>query len=180
MNNTRRLVMSALCVALGLVLPLAFHAVPNAGQVFLPMHIPVLLCGLICGPVYGLVCGALTPFLSSVLTGMPPSSMLPGMMCELATYGLVGGVLAAGLSRLPRAAGVYAALVGAMLAGRLVSGAVNALIFRAGAYTLQAWIAASFVTALPGIVIQLVAIPLLVAALERAHVITVSAAHKSA
>ena len=93
MNNTRRLVMSALCVALGLVLPLAFHAVPNAGQVFLPMHIPVLLCGLICGPVYGLVCGALTPFLSSVLTGMPPSSMLPGMMCELATYGLVGGLL---------------------------------------------------------------------------------------
>ena len=93
---------------------------------------------------------------------------------------VVGGLLAAGLSRLPRAAGVYAALVGAMLAGRLVSGAVNALIFRAGAYTLQAWIAASFVTALPGIVIQLVAIPLLVAALERAHVITVSAAHKSA
>lgn len=171
MNNTRRLVMSALCAALGLVLPMAFHAVPNAGQVFLPMHIPVLLCGLICGPWYGLICGAVTPLLSSALTGMPPSAMLPGMLCELATYGLAGGAMSAALGRLNRAARVYASLTGAMLAGRLVSGALNALIFRAGEYTLSAWLAASFVTALPGIAIQLVAIPLLVAALERARVI---------
>lgn len=180
MKNTRKLVMSGLCAALGLVLPLAFHAVPNAGQVFLPMHIPVLLCGLITGPAYGLVCGAVTPLLSSLLTGMPPSGMLPGMMCELATYGLAGGALALACRRLPRAAGVYVALVGAMLAGRLVSGAVNALIFRAGSYTLEAWLAASFVTALPGIAIQLVAIPLLVAALERAHVIAPVAARREA
>lgn len=173
MKNIRNLVMCALCIALGLVLPLAFHAVPNAGQIFLPMHIPVLLCGLICGPLFGLICGALTPLLSSVMTGMPGAAILPGMMCELATYGLVGGVLAL-LPIKPRAASIYVSLVGAMLCGRLVSGALNALIFRAGEYSLTMWVSASFVTALPGIVIQLIAIPLIVAALERAHVIGAS------
>ena len=171
MKNVRNLVMCELCIALGLVLPLAFHAVPNAGQIFLPMHIPVLLSGLICGPLFGLICGALTPLLSSLMTGMPGAAILPGMMCELATYGLVGGLLAR-LDIKPRAAGIYVSLVGAMLCGRLVAGALNALIFRAGSYSLAMWVSASFVTALPGIVIQLIAIPLVVAALERAHVIS--------
>ena len=93
MNSiTRKLVSCALCIALGVLLPMAFHVIPNAGSVFLPMHIPVLICGLFCGWPYGLACGILTPFISSVTTGMPPAMMLPQMMVELAVYGLVAGL----------------------------------------------------------------------------------------
>lgn len=83
-NQTVNLVMTGLCIAIGIVLPMAFHSVPNAGSVILPMHIPVLLCGLICGPIYGLASGILTPALSSLLTQMPPMAYLPSMLCELA------------------------------------------------------------------------------------------------
>ena len=88
MNSiTRKLVSCALCIALGVLLPMAFHVIPNAGSIFLPMHIPVLICGLFCGWPYGLACGILTPFISSVTTGMPPAMILPQMMVELALTG---------------------------------------------------------------------------------------------
>ena len=166
-NQVTKLVFSALCVAIGIVLPLAFHSVPNGGSVFLPMHIPVLLCGLVAGPVYGLVCGALTPLLSSLMTGMPPAAVLPGMLCELAAYGLVTGLLLRFVQTKSKAANLWISLIGAMICGRV--------IFRAGQYPLQIWVTASFVTALPGIAIQLVLIPLLVFALERAKLVELSA-----
>ena len=75
MKQVKYLVMTALCVALGVVLPVTLHAIPNAGSILLPMHIPVLLCGLVCGPVYGLACGILAPLLSSLITSMPPMAM---------------------------------------------------------------------------------------------------------
>ena len=171
MSNTKRMILTALFVALGVVLPMAFHSIPNAGSIFLPMHIPVLLCGLICGWAYGLGCGVLAPLLSSLMTGMPPAAILPGMLCELAVYGLVSGLLLKVIHTKRTIADLYLALIGAMISGRLVSGALNALIFRAGSYSLAAWTAASFVTALPGIAIQLVLIPILVTALQRAGLV---------
>lgn len=93
MKQTKNLVTSGMCVALAIVLPMAFHMIPDAGKVFLPMHIPVLLCGLLCGPVYGLGCGILAPLLSHLFTGMPPTAMLPSMLCELAAYGMLSGIL---------------------------------------------------------------------------------------
>ena len=81
-NQVRKLVFAGLCVAIGIVLPLAFHSVPQGGMIFLPMHIPVLLCGMAAGPVYGLLCGVLTPALSALMTGMPGAAVLPGMLCE--------------------------------------------------------------------------------------------------
>lgn len=178
MSKTKKyvweLVISALCVAQGVVLPVAFHGIPNAGSILLPMHIPVLLCGLLCGPAYGLACGILTPLMSSLITTMPPMAMLPSMICELAVYGFVAGLLILLVRTGSQVANVYISLVGAMLVGRVVYGAVNALIFRAGEYSMQMWLTASFVTALPGIVIQLVLLPLVVLALRRAK-LTVTA-----
>lgn len=162
------MVIAALCVALGVVLPVAVHGIPNAGSVLLPMHLPVLLCGLLCGPAYGLACGVLTPLLSSLITSMPPAAMLPSMVCELAVYGLVAGLMVLIIRTGSQAANVYISLVAAMLVGRVVYGIVNALVFRAGEYSLQMWLTASFVTALPGIVIQLVLLPLVVLALRKA------------
>lgn len=170
MSKTKRLVYAGLCVALGVVLPMAFHSVPNGGSVFLPMHIPVLLCGFLCGPWYGLAAGVLTPLISST-TGMPPAAVLPGMMCELAVYGLVSGLAYGAVHTKSRTADIYISLAAAMLAGRAVSGLVNSFLFRAGQYSLQMWAAASFVRALPGIAIQLVVLPALVYALERAGIL---------
>lgn len=162
------MVISALCVALGIVLPITMHSIPNAGSVMLPMHIPVLLCGLLCGPAYGLACGILTPLLSSLITSMPGPAYLPSMICELAVYGFIAGLLIVLVRTGSQIANVYISLVGAMLLGRVVYGIVNALIFRAGAYSMELWLTASFVTALPGIIIQLVVLPLIVLALRKA------------
>ncbi len=171
MSSTKRLILAALCVALGVVLPIVFHSIANAGSIFLPMHIPVLLCGLICGWPFGLACGIATPLLSSLITGMPPVAFLPSMLCELAVYGLVSGLLMRWIKTKRLVLDLYLSLIGAMLAGRLVFGLLNALVFRAGAYSLPVWTAAAFVTALPGIVIQLVIVPMLVLALKKAKLI---------
>lgn len=170
-SSTRRLVMAALCVALGVVLPQLLHAVPNAGNVLLPMHIPVLLCGLTCGWAYGLGCGLLAPLLSHLVTGMPPAAVLPGMLCELAVYGLIAGLAAKYIHTGKRALDIYVQLIAAMLIGRVVYGIVNALIFRAGAYSMEIFLTAAFVTALPGIILQLVLLPGLILILEKAKVL---------
>lgn len=173
LNSTpsRRLTSAALCVALGVLLPQVFHAIPNFGAVFSPMHLPVLVCGLICGWKYGLLCGLLTPALSSALTGMPAAMILPGMICELAVYGLVSGLLFFRVKTGKRLADIYLSLVPAMLLGRLFAGLMNGLFFRAGDFTLQMFLTGYFVTALPGILIQLVLIPILMLALEKVKVI---------
>ena len=162
-SATRKLVMAAMCAALGVVLPQAFHMVPNAGSVLLPMHIPVLLCGV--------ACGILAPLLSSLLTGMPPAAYLPSMLCELAAYGLVSGLMSQFIRLRSRTASVYVQLVSAMLAGRVVYGVVNALIFRAGSYSFQIFFTAAFVTALPGIILQLLVIPPILVLLQKARVL---------
>ena len=166
----KRTVLGALFAALCVVLPIAFHAIPNAGSIFLPMHIPVLLCGLVCGWPYGLVCGLLGPFLSSLLTGMPPAAILPSMMVECAVYGAVSGIVLKIVRTGNTTRDLYIALVIAMIAGRVVSGIAKALILSPG-ITMSAWVAASFVTALPGILVQLVVIPLLVNLLIRIRMI---------
>ena len=169
-SNIKRLTVTALCIALCVVLPMAFHVIPNAGAVMLPMHIPVLLCGLICGWQYGLLCGVLGPLVSSLVTGMPPAAILPGMMVECGMYGCVGGLLMARIHTGSLYADLYIALPVAMLAGRVISGIVKALILTPG-LSFTAWATASFVTALPGISIQLILLPTLVVALTRAGLV---------
>ena len=179
MSRIKKMVRTALFIAIGIALPLAFHSIPNAGRVFLPMHIPILLCGLICGFPYGLACGIVTPLLSSLLTGMPPAAMLPAMLCELAVYGLVSSLLMRYVPVKNPCARIYAALVGAMLSGRLVLGTVNALIFNTGNYSMQIWLTGAFVTALPGIVIQVVLIPGIIFGLQKAKLVAVDTALRS-
>lgn len=168
----KQLTLAAVCTALCVVLPIAFHAIPNAGSVFLPMHIPVLICGMICGWPSGLLCGLMGPLLSSVMTGMPPAAILPAMMVECGTYGLVSALVLKLMHSGKTYADLYIALVAAMLAGRVVSGIAKALIFTPG-MELSVWVTASFVTALPGIVIQLVFLPAVVFALMKAGIIPV-------
>lgn len=170
MSHIKKLVLAAVCGALCVVVPMAFHSIPNAGQMFLPMHIPVLLCGMLCGWPYGLACGLIGPALSSLITGMPLPAVLPGMLVECAVYGCVSGVLLHFIRTGNRCADLYLSLVPAMLLGRVVSGIVKKLILTPG-LSLNAWVTASFVTALPGIAIQLLLVPALLLGLERAKLI---------
>ena len=170
MSVMKRLVLCAMCVALCVVLPIAFHVIPNAGAVLLPMHIPVLLCGLLCGWQYGLMCGVLGPVLSSVLTGMPPAAVLPAMIVECGVYGCACGLMMEHVRTGSLSADLYLSLPAAMLLGRVLSGISKSLFF-APDTTLAAWAAASFVTALPGIVIQLIFLPAIVSSLMRAGLI---------
>ena len=166
-NQVKQLTLSAFFLALGLVLPFAFHSFgPQAGTVFLPMHIPVLLCGFVCGPAYGALVGMLTPLLSSALTGMPPLMPTGIAMCfELSTYGFLSGWMT---KKLP----LYPSLIITMLAGRAVSGLANLVLLSMAhkAYTMQIFLTAAFVTAIPGIVLQLVMIPLLVSVVKKLEV----------
>lgn len=163
--DTRRLCAAALLLAIGLLLPQVFHMVGGraAGSVFSPMHLPVLVCGLLLGPFWGCGVGLLTPLLSSLLMSMPPMALMPFMVCELAVYGLTTGLLS---KRLP----LYPALIAAQIAGR----AAYALALFVGGTLLgvpcaaPASVLTSVVTGLPGIVLQLVLVPLVVTLVRRA------------
>ena len=177
MKKTQLLTLSAMFLALGLVLPFLTGQIPQFGSMLLPMHLPVLLCGFVCGWPYGLAVGFVTPLLRSVLFGMPP--MMPtalAMAFELAAYGAFAGLLYA---RLPRKdSSVYVALVGAMLLGRVVWGLVSWVLyalFTAKTFTLAIFWTGAFVNAWPGIVLQLVAVPLIVFALKRTKVLAQAA-----
>ena len=170
LSAIKRLTISALCMALCVVLPIAFHVIPNAGSVLLPMHIPVLLCGLVCGWQYGLLCGCIGPLVSSILTGMPPAAVLPGMTVECGMYGCICGLMMERVRTGSLYADLYISMPVAMLAGRILSGIAKALILAPGTW-FAAWGTASFVTALPGISVQLIMLPSLIVALTKAGLI---------
>ena len=170
LTPVKKLVFTAVCAALCLVLPMAFHSVPNAGTIFLPMHIPVLLCGLICGWPYGGVCGIVGPLLSSLVTGMPPAAMLPSMMVECCAYGFVTGMLMRHVHTKHAVADLYISLVSAMVVGRAVARFAKAWIFTPGISPF-AWVTTSLIAGIPGIVIQLILMPMVVLALTKAKLI---------
>lgn len=171
MSVVKKSIITAVCLALCVILPQAFHAIPNAGSVYCPMHIPVLLCGLICGWPFGLLCGLAGPALSTLFTGMPPVAYLPPMLIECAVYGLVSGLMMQWIRTKKLYLDLYISLVAAMLCGRIVAGLAKALIFARGSFTMTAWTTSYFVTSLPGIIIQIALIPTIVYALMKAKLI---------
>ena len=176
-NRTKRgpvrLVYAAMCLALCMVLPFITGHIPQIGRLLSPMHIPVFLAGFLCGPWWALAVGFIAPLLRFALFHMPGYPTCAAMAFELAVYGVVTGLLYRALPKKP--VWVYATLVIAMLAGRVVSGLANVVLYglgaAEGAYTVQMFLAAHFLTAWPGIVLHLVLVPLLVFALQRAEII---------
>lgn len=172
MSSVKKLTVTAVCVALCCVLPVAFHAV-GLGTALSPMHIPALLCGALCGPVYGLLCGFAGPLLSSLINGMPGPAMLPSMVPEIMAYGLVTGLVLKLVRTKKTSADLYIALGVAMIAGRVVGGIAKALVFMGSgqAFTLAIWVSSYFVATIPGIVCHLIVIPVLYWALVKAKLI---------
>ena len=167
MNKTKKLTLTAMCLALGVILPQAFHMIPNAGNIFLPMHIPVLICGFICGPFYGLTVGIITPCLSHIIFSMPPAMMLGQMIVELGVYGLCTGLLNQIITINNELLKYYLVLIISMVVGRITYGICNELLFKAGNYSLSIWLSAAFIKGLPGIIIQLVLIPTIVKTIKK-------------
>lgn len=167
-NHLKKVIFAALCLALCIVLPFLTANNRMLGNILCLMHIPVLLCGFLCGPWWGLAVGAIAPILRSATIGMPP--MYPtaaAMAFELAVYGLVSGLLYRALPKKPWS--IYIALIVAMLAGRIVSGAVQFAflgLFHTK-YSLETFLTASFVTPWPGILLQIALIPPIVLALKK-------------
>ena len=159
-NRTYALVLSAMFLALALVLPLITMQLPEMGNALCPMHFPVLLCGFICGPWYAGAVGLIAPILRFALFGMPEIFPRGIVMClELATYGVVSGILYKVLPKNMK--NVYVSLIGAMIAGRITWGIAKTILYGMGKveFGWLMFISGGFIEALPGIVIQILLIP---------------------
>jgi len=161
------MILSALFLAMAYVLPFFTGQIPQIGAMLCPMHIPVLLCGFVCGWPWGLGVGVIAPLLRSVTLGMPP--LFPTAFCmafELATYGAIAGLMH---KVLPKKKGfLYVSLLVAMLAGRLVWGAAMfvCLGVGGGSFGFSAFLAGAVTNAIPGILVQIVLVPVIVMVLE--------------
>lgn len=163
-----KLTLSAMFLAIGLVLPFFTGQIPELGSMLLPMHIPVFLCALICGWKYGIMVGAILPLFRSFLFSMPP--LFPtavSMAFELAVYGLVAGYLYHH-AKWKCLRSLYRSLIIAMVAGRVVWGIAQVILLglNGNAFTFQMFIAGALLNAIPGIILQLVLIPAIMGALK--------------
>lgn len=171
-DNVKKLVLSAVFIAIGIVLPFFTGQVKQLGDILLPMHLPIFLCGLICSWKFGLAAGAILPILRSLMFGMPPlyPNAIP-MAFELATYGFIVGFIYEKAKK-KNLIWLYISLIVAMLAGRLVAGCIKTIILgMAGTpYSFNAFITANFIKAVPGIIIQLVIIPSLMLLIKKTKI----------
>ena len=168
-TSIKRMVIAALMLALAYILPNFTGNIPQIGNMLLPMHLPTILCGYLCGGPWGAAVGFIAPLMRSAILGMPPPFPTAiSMAVEMAVYGFVSGFL---YRRLPKTlGGIYASLISAMLIGRVVWGV--ALLTSSGTeFPFSAFVAGAFTNAIPGIILQLVAIPIIVLALQRANLI---------
>ncbi len=168
LSPIRALTYSAICLALALVLPFLTGQIPQIGSALCPMHLPVLLCGFLVGPWWAAAVGLIAPLLRHAVFSMPPLLTAIAMAFELGTYGLVSGLLWRKGHR--NARHMYLSLIAAMIAGRLVWGAAQAVILglSGSGFTLAAFWAGAVANAVPGIIVQLILIPILVTALRKA------------
>ena len=174
-TKIRNITFSALFLALGLVLPFVTGQLKQLGNAFLPMHLPVFLCGFIVGPVYALIIGFILPTLRHFIFGMPP--LYPtaiAMSFELATYGFVAGIIYK-KSKWKCIIALYKALIISMIAGRLIWGIVTAVLlgFEGNIFTLEMFMTGAFLNAIPGIILQLTFIPVLMVTLHKTGLVKI-------
>ena len=173
-NSTVKMILSALFLALTYVMPFLTGQIPEIGSMLCPMHIPVMLCGYFCGWPWGLAVGVIAPLLRSLTLGMPP--LFPTAVCmaaELAAYGAMTGWMHNVLPR--KKPYVYVSLLTAMVVGRMVWGAAMFVCvgLKGGSFTFAAFLAGAIANALPGIIIQIVLIPLLVMFLDDPKIVNI-------
>ena len=170
----KKMILSAFLLALGLVMPFITGQIPEIGSMLLPMHIPVLICGFVCGWKYGGLVGFIVPLMRSVIWGMPPIMTAIGMAFELAAYGMMTGLL---YKIFPKGkVMIYIELIVAMVIGRAVWGIVSIVIYgiQGNAFSWQIFMGGALINAIPGIILQIVLVPVLVMALQRLGVMNLN------
>lgn len=168
LSGTLRLIYAAVCLSLCLVLPFLTGQIPEIGSKLSPMHIPVLLCGFLCGWQYGLVVGAIAAPLRFLIFSMPPFPGCLFMAFEMAVYGLMTGLLYKIFPKKPLF--IYINLIFSMLAGRIVWGAARfALMGLTNTkFSFQLFLSGAFLDAIPGIICHIILVPIIVFALQKA------------
>lgn len=180
-NKINKMVISAMMMAVGFILPFFTGQIPEVGSMLLPMHIPVFLCGLICGWRYGLVIGAALPILRSIVFGMPIMfPMAISMAFELAAYGMIAGFLY-NHSKWKCIKSLYKSLILAMIAGRFVWGIIQGILLGIGgnAFTWKMFLSGTLMGSIPGIIVQLLFIPAIMVALDKTKIVPFSKMHKN-
>ena len=168
-----RLVLGAMFLCLGLLLPFLTGQIPQVGKMLLPMHIPVILCGFICGWRYGACVGFIAPILRGVIFTNPvffPTGLI--MAFELAAYGFFAGFVF-NLFKKRNMGKVYISLILSMLAGRIVKCIVQFIVlgFTDEGFVFGAYIAGAFTNAIPGMILQIIIIPLVMLTLHKTHIV---------
>ncbi len=162
-TNIFKLILTAMFLCLAMILPFLTGQIPQIGNMLCPMHLPILLCGFLCGPLYGFAIGFIAPILRFFIFGMPQLFPTGISMCfELAAYGFVSGILY-------KYKNVYISLIGAMIIGRIVWGTVRIIIYSLGKseFGWAIFVSSAFTTAIPGIILQILLIPVLVNIIEK-------------
>ncbi len=173
MNTTKRLTTSAVLLTLGLILPFWTGQIQEIGNKLLPMHLPILICGFVCGWKYGLLTGFLTPLLRCILFSMPSPMNAVCMAFELATYGAISGCIYQKANTLKLH--IYISLITAMISGRIVWGCASILVYGIthSAFTWQMFVGGALLNAIPGMILQLILIPIIILTLEKSGVMNI-------
>ena len=171
-NKALRMVLAALCLALAYILPFLTGQIPEIGSMLCLMHLPVLLCGFICGWYWGALVGFVAPLFRSFTVGMPP--LFPTALCmafELAAYGAIAGLMYKILPK--KKPYIYCSLLAAMIVGRLVWGTAMFVFLgiNGGAFTFAAFLAGAITNAILGIIVQIILIPILVMVLDNSKIL---------
>ena len=171
-NYLLKLVLASLFLALAYVMPFLTGQIPEIGSMLCPMHLPVLLCGFICGWPWGLAVGVIAPLFRSLTLGMPP--LFPTALCmafELAAYGAIAGVMHKLLPK--KKPYIYCSLLIAMIAGRLIWGAAMFICVGSGGgnFTFAAFLAGAVTNAIPGIILQIILVPAIVMLLDNPKIL---------
>lgn len=180
-TNIGKLTLTAMFLAIGMVLPFFTGQIPQIGNMLLPMHLPVFLCALICGWKFGLPMAFILPLFRSLTFGMPnlyPTAL--AMAFELATYAFLAGLLYE-RSRWQCIRALYRCLAAAMIGGRVVWGIVQTILLGIGgnAFGFQAFIAGAVLNAIPGIVLQLILVPAVMVVLDKTKLVPFRKAAKA-
>ena len=168
-KQIKNITLSAFFLALGLVLPFVTGQIPEIGTMLLPMHIPVLLCGFICGKEYGLLIGLILPLLRHALFSMPPINVAITMTFELAAYGFFSGLIYNKLSK--NLLNTYIALISSMLIGRLALAIAEIILYSINgtSFVFTTFISSAFISGIPGIILQLILIPFIIRTIGKKH-----------
>ncbi|OWZ83706.1 ECF transporter S component [Natranaerobius trueperi] len=163
MKISSKVTYAGLFIAIGVLLPMIFHLVGVGGTIILPMHIPVIMSGFYLGGRYGLLVGMITPIISHLVTGMPPITPVPMlyiMIFELGGYGFLTGLIFKNTNK------ISYSLLGGMVGGRIIAGIVVWLLSLLFGFSNLAspiiFVGGAVITGLPGIILQLILIPLIV------------------